>query len=116
MEDARRRRAPDVDDVLVAGTVVGGQLYGVVAEERGIGEVLFVLGRGLDRGRVGVDVFLKVCVFVLSSSPPLPLLIDRDFFFLLLPFACTLDARNRALDQDGQTKKIVSDLHWGTRE
>lgn len=60
MEDAGRRRAPDVDDVLVVPTVVGGQLYGLAAEERGIKEAMFVLGRGLDRGRVGADVFVKV--------------------------------------------------------
>ncbi|KAJ4305929.1 Suppressor protein stp22 of temperature-sensitive alpha-factor receptor and arginine permease [Kalmusia sp. IMI 367209] len=45
MDDARRRKVPDVDDVLVAPTVVGGQLYGVAAEERGIAEALFVLAR-----------------------------------------------------------------------
>lgn len=59
MEDARRRKAPDVDDVLVAPTVVGGQLYALAAEERGIGDAIFVLGRALDRGRVGTDIFVK---------------------------------------------------------
>ncbi|KAJ4376076.1 Suppressor protein stp22 of temperature-sensitive alpha-factor receptor and arginine permease [Neocucurbitaria cava] len=59
MEDARRRKAPDVDDVLVAPTVVGGQLYGLAAEEKGIADALFVLGRALDKGRVGADVFVK---------------------------------------------------------
>jgi ESCRT-I complex subunit TSG101 len=60
MEDARRRKAPDVDDVLVAPTVVGGQLYTLAAEEKGIADALFVLGRALDKGRGGVDVFVKV--------------------------------------------------------
>ncbi|KAF2865148.1 UEV domain-containing protein [Massariosphaeria phaeospora] len=59
MEDARRRKAPDVDDVLVAPTIVGGQLYNLAAEERGIADALFVLGRALDKGRVGADVFVK---------------------------------------------------------
>ncbi|KAH7380551.1 UEV domain-containing protein [Phaeosphaeria sp. MPI-PUGE-AT-0046c] len=59
MEDARRRKAPDVDDVLVAPTFVGGQLYALAAEERGIADALFVLGRGLDGGRVGVEGFVK---------------------------------------------------------
>jgi ESCRT-I complex subunit TSG101 len=68
MEDARRRKAPDVDDVLVAPTVVGGQLYTVAAEERGISEALFVLGRALDKGRIGADVFVKVCRCVLASG------------------------------------------------
>jgi ESCRT-I complex subunit TSG101 len=60
MEDARRRQAPDVDDVLVAPTLVGGQLYTLAAEEKGIADALFVLGRALDKGRVGADVFVKV--------------------------------------------------------
>ena len=60
MEDARRRKVPDVDDVLVAPTVVGGQLYTLAAEERGISDALFVLGRALDKGRVSTDVFVKV--------------------------------------------------------
>lgn len=60
MEEARMRKVPDVDDVLVAPTVVGGQLYALAAEERGIAEALFVLGRALDKGRVGADVFVKV--------------------------------------------------------
>ncbi|KAF2005744.1 UEV-domain-containing protein [Amniculicola lignicola CBS 123094] len=59
MDDARRRKVPDVDEVLVAPTVVGNQLYALAAEERGIKEVLFVLGRGLDGGRVGAEVFVK---------------------------------------------------------
>ncbi|KAA8621904.1 tumor susceptibility protein 101 [Pyrenophora tritici-repentis] len=59
MEDARRRKAPDVDDVLVAPTVVGGQLYTLAAEERGISDALFVLGRALDKGRISTDVFVK---------------------------------------------------------
>lgn len=66
MEDARRRQVPDVDDVLVAPTVVGGQLYTLAAEERGIADILFVLGRALDRGRVGTEGFVKVC-FVLKG-------------------------------------------------
>ncbi|KAI4624403.1 hypothetical protein J4E83_004077 [Alternaria metachromatica] len=59
MEDARRRKAPDVDDVLVAPTIVGGQLYSLAAEEKGIADALFVLGRALDKGRVSTDVFVK---------------------------------------------------------
>jgi ESCRT-I complex subunit TSG101 len=60
MEDARRRQAPDVDDVLVAPNYVGGQLYTLAAEEKGIADALFVLGRALDKGRVSADVFVKV--------------------------------------------------------
>jgi len=50
---------PDVDEVLVAPTVVGGQLYALCAEERACADALFVLARALDKGRVGVDVFIK---------------------------------------------------------
>ncbi|KAF2502640.1 UEV-domain-containing protein [Lophium mytilinum] len=59
MEDARTRKVPDVDDVLVAPFVVGGQLYTLCAEERACADALFVLGRALDKGRVGADVFIK---------------------------------------------------------
>lgn len=55
---------PGVDEVLVAPTVVGEQLYRLVAEERGIGEALFVLGRGLEADRVSGEVFVKVSAFV----------------------------------------------------
>ena len=53
------RQPPDVDDVLVAPTVVGNQLYAVVAEERAIAEAIFVLGRAMERGRVGPEVFVR---------------------------------------------------------
>ncbi|KAF1833396.1 UEV-domain-containing protein [Decorospora gaudefroyi] len=59
MEDARRRKAPDVDDVLVAPTIVGGQLYTLAAEEKGIADALFVLGRALNHGRISADTFVK---------------------------------------------------------
>lgn len=60
MEEAKRRKVPDVDEVLVAPAVVGGQLYNLCAEERALEDALFVLGRALDKGRVGADVFVKV--------------------------------------------------------
>ncbi len=49
-----------MDEVLVAPTVVGGQLYELVAEERAIGDAIFVLARGLDMGRVGVEGWVKL--------------------------------------------------------
>jgi ESCRT-I complex subunit TSG101 len=64
MEDARRRKVPEVDDVLVAPTVVGGQLWSLVCEERGIEECLFVLGAALNKGRVSGDVFVKVSMVI----------------------------------------------------
>ncbi|KAI4133205.1 MAG: hypothetical protein LQ347_002255 [Umbilicaria vellea] len=60
VEEAKRRKdPPGVDEVLVAPTVVGGQLYELCAEERALEEVRGVIGRGLDRGRVGVEVWAK---------------------------------------------------------
>lgn len=61
IEEAKRRKdPPGVDEVLVAPTVVGGQLYELCAEERALEEARGVIGRGLDRGRVGVEVWAKV--------------------------------------------------------
>ncbi|KAH8168113.1 hypothetical protein CIB48_g154 [Xylaria polymorpha] len=45
-------RPPAIDDLLVAPTVVGNQLYDVVAEERALGDAIFVLGRAVERGRI----------------------------------------------------------------
>ncbi|KAL2353537.1 UEV domain-containing protein [Cryomyces antarcticus] len=58
--DARHRSLPPIDDVLVAPTVVGGQLWTLVAEERGIGEALWCLGRAMSEGRVSGEVFVKL--------------------------------------------------------
>ena len=70
MEMARQRTAPEVDAVLVAPTVVGSQLYGLCAEEAALRESLFVLTKGMDRGRMETDVFVKVSpVFVGSIVP-----------------------------------------------
>ncbi|QDS75995.1 hypothetical protein FKW77_004464 [Venturia effusa] len=59
MRDAQGRRRPEVDEVLVCPTVVGGQLYTLVAEEKACEEARLALGRGLDKGRVGLEVFVK---------------------------------------------------------
>lgn len=50
---------PDADNLVVASTVVHGQLYDLVTEEMAVEEAMFVLGRALDKERVGLDVFLK---------------------------------------------------------
>jgi ESCRT-I complex subunit TSG101 len=59
MRDASGRRRPEVDELLVCPTVVGGQLYALVAEERACEEARLALGRGLDKGRIGLDVFVR---------------------------------------------------------
>lgn len=60
LEDAKRREVPNVDQVLVAPTVVAGQLYQLVAEERSIEESRGVLGKALDKGRIGGGVWARV--------------------------------------------------------
>ena len=60
LEDAKRRTVPNIDEVLVAPTVVAGQLYQSVAEEKAIEESRAVLGKALDKGRIGSEVWAKV--------------------------------------------------------
>lgn len=50
---------PDIDQLLVAPTVVGNQLYELVAEERALADAIFVLGRAMERGRVAPAAFAK---------------------------------------------------------
>ena len=58
-DDATRREPPAIDDLLVAPTVVGNQLYDVAAEERALGDAIFVLGRAVERGRLNPAVFAR---------------------------------------------------------
>ncbi|KAK2769445.1 hypothetical protein FQN53_006180 [Emmonsiellopsis sp. PD_33] len=51
---------PAIDDVLVAPTVVGKQMYDLVADEHGIQRAIYALQAGLVKGRVGVDTWAKV--------------------------------------------------------
>lgn len=60
MDQARSRAVPEVDEVLVAPTRVGTQLWELCAEERAIREAMWILGRGAEGGRVGVEGFVKV--------------------------------------------------------
>ncbi|KAA8913295.1 ESCRT-I component [Sphaerosporella brunnea] len=60
IHDCRTRELPDVDSMVVAGSVVETQLYDLVAEDMAIEDTIYVLGKALDRERIGLDVFLKV--------------------------------------------------------
>lgn len=60
IESSKHRAAPGIDEILVAPTVVGNQLYELVGEERCLGDVLFVLGRAVERGRISPVVFTKM--------------------------------------------------------
>ncbi|KAF6819485.1 UEV domain-containing protein [Colletotrichum sojae] len=59
IDGSTRQRAPDIDELLVAPTVVSNQLYNLVAEEKAIGDTVFVLGRAVERGRISPAVFAK---------------------------------------------------------
>ncbi|KAI0155417.1 UEV-domain-containing protein [Hypoxylon sp. FL1284] len=56
---ARAAQPPPVDDLLVAPTVAANQLYDAAAEERALGDAIFVLGRAVERGRIAPAVFAK---------------------------------------------------------
>ena len=60
LEEAKRRKVPNVDEVLVAPTVVAGQLYQAVAEQRAIEDCRNALVKALDRGRISGNVWAKV--------------------------------------------------------
>ncbi|KAL8871805.1 MAG: hypothetical protein Q9198_007338 [Flavoplaca austrocitrina] len=59
LEDAKRRDVPAVEEVLVAPTVVAGQLYESVVEVKVLEECRIVVGKALDKGRIGGDVWAK---------------------------------------------------------
>ncbi|GAP85764.1 putative ESCRT-I component [Rosellinia necatrix] len=57
--NSKTQKPPAIDDLLVAPTVVSNQLYDVVAEERALGDAIFVIGRAVERGRISPVVFAK---------------------------------------------------------
>ncbi|MCJ1318142.1 hypothetical protein MMC15_003469 [Xylographa vitiligo] len=59
IKNAKHRTVPGVDEVLVAPTVVGEQLYKLVAEDKACVDVRGMLGRALDKGRVGSEDWVK---------------------------------------------------------
>lgn len=60
IESSARQEPPAIDELLVAPTVVGNQLYDLVAEERALGDAIFLLGRAVERGRVAPATFAKM--------------------------------------------------------
>ncbi|TKA35587.1 hypothetical protein B0A54_13174 [Friedmanniomyces endolithicus] len=59
IQSAKTKPQPNVDEVLVAPTMVAQQLWNACAEEAGCREAMYVLQRAVDKGRVeGVD-FVK---------------------------------------------------------
>jgi ESCRT-I complex subunit TSG101 len=60
IDSSQHRTAPNIDELLVAPTVVANQLYELVSEERSLGDALFVLGRAVEKGRIEAQVFTKM--------------------------------------------------------
>lgn len=60
IEGSRNHPAADIDELLVAPTVVSNQLYALVAEERALGDAIFMLGRAVEKGRISPAVFAKM--------------------------------------------------------
>ncbi|KAI5793130.1 tumor susceptibility protein [Geopyxis carbonaria] len=59
IEDARRVEPPNVDEAVVAPSVVHSQLYDLVTEDMAIEDTIYVLGKALDREKIPLEVFLK---------------------------------------------------------
>ncbi|OAA65020.1 tumor susceptibility protein [Cordyceps fumosorosea ARSEF 2679] len=59
IEGSAGHAKPDIDELLVAPTVVSNQLYSLVAEERALGDAIFMLGRAVERGKIPAAVFAK---------------------------------------------------------
>ncbi|KAK4452605.1 ESCRT-I component [Podospora aff. communis PSN243] len=59
IESSARHPEPNIDELLVAPTVVGNQLYELVAEERALADAIFMLGRAVERGRIAPQTFAK---------------------------------------------------------
>jgi ESCRT-I complex subunit TSG101 len=57
--DAAPSALPPIDEVLVAPTVVGKQLYDLVSEERGIQQAIYALQAALVKGIIGVDTWSR---------------------------------------------------------
>jgi len=57
--DGRASGLPPIDEVLVAPTVVGKQLYDLVADERGIQRAIYALQAALVKGVIGVETWSR---------------------------------------------------------
>lgn len=96
-ESVGQREVPAVDEVLVAPTVVGEQLYGLVADERSIADAMFLLSRALDKGRIEGDVFVKVSCATCGVECVILILI----FFLFPRVAANQESSPRAVHEEG---------------
>lgn len=68
IEDARKRELPQAEELVVPAHVLHRQLYELVAEDMAIEDTIYVLGKALDREKVGLEVFIKVSEAVIYFS------------------------------------------------
>ena len=59
IQNSKAHPLPDIDSLLIAPSVVATQLYNLVAEERALGDAVFMLGRAVEKGRMAPNVFAK---------------------------------------------------------
>ncbi|KAF2725838.1 UEV-domain-containing protein [Polychaeton citri CBS 116435] len=59
ISEAERKPQPPIDDVLVPTTVVANQLWNLCADEAAIREAMYLLQKGVDRGRVSGQDFVR---------------------------------------------------------
>lgn len=56
---AHHKAVPGVDEVLVAPTIVGQQLYDLISDMKACVDTREVLARALDRGRISSETWVK---------------------------------------------------------
>lgn len=59
IRDAKTKLPPNIDEVLVAPTMVAQQLWNCIAEEAAAREAMYVLQRAVDKGRIGGEDFVR---------------------------------------------------------
>jgi ESCRT-I complex subunit TSG101 len=64
IDECRAREPPNVDQVVVAPSVVENQLYDLVTEDLGIEDTIYALARALDGEKITLEAFLKVSFLV----------------------------------------------------
>ena len=59
ISEAKSKKQPPIDEVLVAPTLVAQQLWTLTAEEAACREAMYVLQKAVDRGRVSGSDFVR---------------------------------------------------------
>jgi len=59
IDECHAREPPNVDQVVVAPSVVENQLYDLVTEDLGIEDTIYALAKALDGEKITLEAFLK---------------------------------------------------------